>query len=619
MGTKAVRTGLFAEFKVAASLRCDTWSPSADTTVRNPVNLHSSRVDGGPARPTGILETGGNFGFGPKPFERSGERYGRSRMQARANHPQLKRLAHRGLIASIHFDGFRFSPIAYLTAVKWLLLGKRVRGRGQLVALLSKSPKAYLYWSLHDGKDGQVHSPHDQPPPIIALVEASEATADALEVTMRTLSAEGVPAIVISGDSAQCLAKAARSIDWHQEPWLLPLVAGDRLAPGAAAAYREAMSQTVANVLYADDDVLDRWQCRTAPHFKPDWDSELYCHHDYLTGSCIARTDAVGLSIAAVHGDWTASLVARSLQATGAHHVRQVLHHRAARGRPPRTVPALAISDWLPTVSIIIPTRNRVDLLRTCIDGVRRTDYSRVEIIVVDNDSDDPDTLAYLAEQEAQGMRVLRYGGAFNYSAINNYAVGHATGQLLCLLNNDIEVLAPDWLAIMATQAMRDDVGAVGAQLLYPDGRIQHAGVVMGIGNAAGHAHRFVQPEDEGYFRRHALPQFTSAVTGACLVVAKERFLAVGGLDEANFKVAFNDVDLCLKLNQRGWQSLYEPRAVLVHHESVSRGFDRDPVGAARFARELAALQRIWKTDEIVDPFHHPNLSKASEQFSLAL
>jgi GT2 family glycosyltransferase len=171
----------------------------------------------------------------------------------------------------------------------------------------------------------------------------------------------------------------------------------------------------------------------------------------------------------------------------------------------------------------------------------------------------------------------------------------------------------------MAVQAMRDDVGAVGAQLLYPDGRVQHAGVVVGVGNAAGHAHRLLHPSDRGYFRRHTLPQFATAVTAACLVVKRERFLAVGGLDEDNFRVAFNDVDLCLKLNQRGWQSFYEPRAVLVHHESVSRGLDKDKVGAARFARELAALQRRWATDQITDPYHHPELSRATEQFSVGL
>jgi GT2 family glycosyltransferase len=296
-----------------------------------------------------------------------------------------------------------------------------------------------------------------------------------------------------------------------------------------------------------------------------------------------------------------------------------VLHHRRSRRPAPAQVAALAPGQDLPPVSIIIPTRNRADLLRTCIEGLRRTDYPAIEIIVANNDSDEPEALAYLAKLAQEGVTILDQPGPFNYSTINNSAVALANGELLCLMNNDIEVLATDWLAIIATQALRPEVGAVGAQLLYPDGRIQHAGVVVGVGNAAGHAHRFHQPEAEGYFRRHALPQFVSAVTAACLVVRKEKFLAVGGLDAANFAVAFNDVDLCLKLNARGWQSFYEPRAVLVHHESVSRGFDTDPIGAARFAGEIAALQRIWRTNQIVDPYHHPMLSRASEQFALDL
>ena len=276
-------------------------------------------------------------------------------------------------------------------------------------------------------------------------------------------------------------------------------------------------------------------------------------------------------------------------------------------------------SGDLPLVSVIIPTRNRVDLLRTCLKGIDATDYPQIEVIVVDNDSDDPETLGFLADLDPTRHRILRHEGTFNYSAINNRAVMEARGKLLCLLNNDIEVVEQGWLKAMVSQALRDEVGAVGARLLYPDGRIQHAGVVIGMGNAAGHAHRFIRPNEEGYFYRHALPQFASAVTAACLVVRRDRFLAVGGLDERNFAVAFNDVDLCLRLNQQGWQTLYEPRATLTHHESVSRGLDRDPVGAARFAGELAALQRLWGTHELVDPFHHPELSRASERFVLRL
>lgn len=531
----------------------------------------------------------------------------------------FKWIVNPWLIISIHLDGFRHNPAAYLTALKWLILRKKVRARGQFAPLLSKSSKAYLYWSLHDGRFKMTPSPPGQDPPIVALVAAKNSSAELVDSTIRSLAAEGLQAFTISENQAEDFAFAAQTIDWRKRPWLLPMAAGDQLAPGAAAAYRQEMEATTANVLFADDDVLDNWGRRTAPYFKPHWNSELFRHHDYITGAGILRCDADCLYAAAAEQDWARFLVIQTLQLGTAHHVCQVLHRRAARSPPPRTPSPLPMTDGLPKVSVVVPTRNRVDLLRTCLEGVARTRYPEIEIIVVDNDSDDPSTLAYLEELDSARVRVLRHPGAFNYSTINNRAAAVAQGTLLCLLNNDIEVISPDWLAIMATQALRDDVGAVGAQLLYPDGRIQHAGVVVGVGNAAGHAHRFVRPEAAGYFRRHALPQFTSAVTGACLVVSRNKFESVGGLDEHNFPVAYNDVDLCLRLNQRGWQSFYEPRAVLIHHESVSRGDDRDPVGAARFAGELAALKRIWKTDTIVDPFHHPQLSRASEQFAVAL
>lgn len=531
----------------------------------------------------------------------------------------FKRIANAWLIASIHFDAFRANPGAYMSATKWWLLRKRVRARGQLAPLLSQSDKAYGYWCLRGEQNRHAHTPPDDSPPIIALVAANSAKPSELGTTLQSLADEGLRAVTVTDPNAADLATAAAGIDWQDEIWLLPMRAGDRLAHGAAAAYRKAMSTTGAAVLYADDDLLDKWGTRAAPHFKPDWNSELYRHFDYLTGSCIVRASKDKLHAVVGHSDWTAMLVKQAIQQEGAHHLREMLHHRLERPTLPLAPTPATISTQLPLVSIIIPTRNRLDLLRTCLEGVASTNYPEVEVIVVDNNSDDPETLAFLTTQDPSRVRVLRHPGPFNYSTINNLAVAEAQGQLLCLLNNDIEVIGQDWLAIMATQALRSEVGAVGAQLLYPDGRIQHAGVVIGIGNAAGHAHRYVLPDAEAYFRRHALPQFTSAVTGACLVVTKDRFLAVGGLDEANFPVAFNDVDLCLRLNQRGWQSFYEPRAVLIHHESVSRGLDRDPVGAARFAGELAALKRIWQTDSIVDPCHHPNLSRASEQFVLAL
>lgn len=522
------------------------------------------------------------------------------------------------LTLSVHFDAFCFAPRRYLTALWWRLRRKRLRSRGQFAQLLGQSRRAYELWALRD----DITEPTDNSgarPPILALIDTAGSGEKKLEETLQSLSAEGVPALQIGTQDIPTLAEATRHIDWSQNPWLMPIVAGDRIAPGAVRTYRAAIVATEGRIAYADDDLLNKAGRRTAPHFKPDWNSELFRHFDYLSGASILRATRGDLEALAHPDDWAPRLTERLARQGNPLHVRKVLHHRWARPRPQvPAAPILPDREW-PLVTIIVPTRNRIDLLQTCLKGVAATDYPNIEVIVVDNDSDDPQTLTFLAGLDPTHCRVLPHGGVFNYSAINNRAAKEARGELLCLLNNDIEMIEPGWLATMATQALRDDVGAVGARLLYPDGRIQHAGVVIGMGNAAGHAHRLLRPEEEGYFRRHALPQFTSAVTAACLVVKRERFLAVGGLDESNFAVAFNDVDLCMRLNQRGWQSLYEPRATLIHHESVSRGFDRDPVGSVRFAGELAALKRQWGTEEVVDPFHHPELNRASERFVVKL
>lgn len=527
-------------------------------------------------------------------------------------------MAKAALAVCVYSEAFWLAPGKYLTAVKWLLLRKRVRARGQFAVLLGRTSRAYEWRSLKDGADGRLPSLPSLPP-IIALVQ--EAGLQSLtDVTLASLAADNVAAYLISAEPGEALKDIAATIDWSASPWLMPVAAGDRIAPGAAQAYRDVIAGSPFRAIYADDDHITIGGQRTKPHYKPDWNADLQQHHDYVTGACVLKMDRAAFEQAANAQNWAAALVEGAVLAGGgAGHIRQVLHHRRNRPAPCLPLPALNVPRDLPRVSVIIPTRNRLDLLSTCIAGLVSTDYPDLEVIVVDNDSDDPATLDFLETLQERGMRVLRHAGPFNYSAINNRAVAEATGALVCLLNNDVAMLSPDWLKIMATQALRDEVGAVGAQLLYPDGRIQHAGVVIGVGNAAGHAHRFLRPGDLGYFRRHALPQFVAAVTAACLVVRRDRFLAVGGLDETRFRVAYNDVDLCLRLNERGWQSFYEPRAVLVHHESVSRGFDRDPVGAARFAGELAALQERWQTDRIVDPFHHPLLSRASEQFVIGL
>lgn len=537
-----------------------------------------------------------------------------TRMQAnRAESKKGKRVSGRAwLTLVVHFEAMRLAPRAWLIALWWRILGKRVRSRSQFAPLLSASPRAYELWLYEE--PAPIATDASAGPAIVAVVGEGPGR----DETMRSALDEGIPHLCGTQDKSTGEHGQAGSV------WLMWLEAGDLLAKGAGAAYRAAAKTTKARVIYSDDDVLDARGRRIRPHFKPEWNPELFRHHDYVTGAAIVRVDEADLEAARIGGTVAglAASAAVNSEPEGALRLPYVLHHRLARPVP--RVPAVS-KRWeglTPKVSVIIPTRNRLDLLRTCIDGLTHTRYSSMEVIVVDNGSDEPATLDYLAALDPTRFQVLRDNGPFNFSRLNNRAAQVATGELLCLLNNDIEVLSADWLEIMARQALRPDVGAVGARLLYPDGRIQHAGVVLGICGGAAHAHRLLRPEAEGYFRRHALPQFVSAVTAACLVVRRERFEAVGGLDEKNFAVAFNDVDLCMRLNQRGWQSLYEPRATLVHHESVSRGLDRDPIGAARLASELAALKLRWGTGDMarqVDPFHHPQLSRYSERFAIRL
>lgn len=517
---------------------------------------------------------------------------------------------------AVHLDAARLSPRPWLTALWWRVLGKRVRSRAQFAPLLGASRWAYRLWLLDEQLPVSVGDRNE--PAIVAIVGDGEERDD----TIRDAEREGIQVLAAPQDDLACIGRLK---DEGRPLWIMWLEAGDRLASGAGAAYRIAAASTKSRMIYADDDLLDANGRRMRPHFKPEWNAELFRHHDYATGACIVRLDAVDID--ATEGQGGAERFVASVAASDGREapvrLPHVLHHRIKRPAPRVPVPIPAGETALSAkVSVIIPTRDRLDLLRTCIEGLVRTAYPAIEVIIVDNGSNDPATLEYLANLDPARFQVLRDDGPFNFSRLNNRAARLATGELLCLLNNDIEVLAPDWLEIMASQALRPDVGAVGARLLYPDGRIQHAGVVMGICGGAAHAHRLLRPNAEGYFHRHALPQFVSAVTAACLVVRRESFEAVGGLDEENFAVAFNDVDLCMRLNQKGWQSLYEPRATLVHHESVSRGLDRDPVGAKRLAQELAALKACWGTGDMerqADPFHHPQLSRYSERFAVRL
>ncbi len=277
-------------------------------------------------------------------------------------------------------------------------------------------------------------------------------------------------------------------------------------------------------------------------------------------------------------------------------------------------------------MSIVICTRNQYKLLETCIRSITSiTRYPRYEIIIVDNGSDEARTLDYLAQLPLQDerVRVIRDDSPFNYAALNNLAVAQAQGELVALLNNDIEVIHADWLTEMVGHALRPEVGCVGAKLLYPDDTVQHVGVLVGPGKdapdaIAAHYLRGIPAKAPGYANRAIVAQQLTAVTAACLVIRKATFLSVGGLDAEHLAVTYNDVDFCLRVGELGLQNVLTPHAVLYHHESVSRGRDASSKNKARFLPELAYMQRRWASQLQCDPCYNQNLSHQKPDFLLA-
>lgn len=542
--------------------------------------------------------------------------------------PEPSRWQRLNLWLHVQSDALQLAPLGYLQAIAWRARGLKVRSRNRLSALTGHSRWAYPFWIAC--REPQIRSALDctrsgDAPTIVPVIDCSGGGTRKLADSLASLPA-GAEAIVVGGPPMANVRQVARigevADQLHEaEVWLCPIASGDRLADEALNAYAAVAGASGSSIVYADDDLLDSSGNRVDPHFKPDWNPELFEHHDFLTGASVIKVHRDELRGLPEQG-WAAALVAERVRShANPAHIPMVLHHRLDRPKPavPAKPPEIETKAQWPTVTAIVPTRNRADLLRKCVEGIRQTRYPRIEIVIVDNESDDPQTVDFLSELEASGAKVIRAPGPFNYSRLNNEAVGLATGELLCFLNNDVEMIDPDWLRLLVLQAMRPDIGAAGAMLLYPDRTIQHAGVFTGIGGGAGHGHRYLGMDEPGYFERSHIPQRVSAVTGACLVVAREKFLAVGGFDEENFPVAFNDVDLCLKLNERGWQAFYEPRAKLIHHESKSRGSDRLKGNRGRFARELQTLKVKWHTDERRDPFHHPQLSSFCEQFLIAI
>jgi GT2 family glycosyltransferase len=276
--------------------------------------------------------------------------------------------------------------------------------------------------------------------------------------------------------------------------------------------------------------------------------------------------------------------------------------------------------DEEPLVSVIIPNKDHTDDLKKCLDSIfEKSSYKNLEFVIVENNSTEAATFAYYEELIAshENIKVVTYEGIFNFAKINNFGACHASGDYYLLLNNDTEMIDDDAIRDMVGYCMRDDVGIVGAKLLYPDDTIQHAGAVMGFGGVAGHTFIGKTANEPGYFGRIQVAQDYSAVTAACLMTKKEVFDAVGGMTE-EFVVAFNDIDYCLKVRRLGKLVVYDPYAEFYHYESKSRGLEDSPEKVERFQRETDLLIDRWQDIlDSGDPYYNPNLTLDNSDFSL--
>lgn len=422
---------------------------------------------------------------------------------------------------------------------------------------------------------------------------------------------------------------------------------------------KEIRKHPAAEILYSDEDQIDEGGRRFAPHFKTEWSPDLLYSYNLMTHLSVYRRsliEKIGGFRKGTEGGHDYDLALRACERTEPAHIRhlpQILYHRRAipgsvgsekthareaarralRAHFMRTGVQAKIEPGYgqfhrvrytvhepPLVEVIIPTRDARPLIERICEGVLdRTDYPNLRLTVVDNGSTDPDTLAFFREVTLDfRVQILSLDRDFNFSALNNAAVRKTQATVLAFLNNDLEVRHADWLMEMVSFAMQKPIGAVGARLLYPDGRVQHAGVLLGLnGGVADHAHRFLEPGAPGYFSRAHVSQEFSSVTAACLVMRRDVFEEVGGFDEA-LALAYNDIDLCLRVREKGYRVVWTPYAELFHRESATRGSDRTPERRVRLDREAAYLRSRWGARLTEEPFHNPNLSLQGSGFALA-
>ncbi|MEK0180341.1 MAG: glycosyltransferase [Oscillatoriales cyanobacterium] len=406
--------------------------------------------------------------------------------------------------------------------------------------------------------------------------------------------------------------------------------------------------------LYSDDDKIDTKGSRFSPQFKPEWSPELLLSYMYLGHLCAVRKqiiEQIGGMRLGFEGsqDYDFALRATEISRHVAHLPLVLYHWRTAPGSTaisgaakPASFSAgqKAIQDALnrqqiqgevaqhtwaikenlgifaqnfpdtgPSVTIIIPTKNQQELLKSCLDSLEATTYKNYQILVIDNESDDPKALEYFKNLKCQVLPIKNQQGKFSYAAINNRAVEQCDSQYILFLNNDTEIINPRWLSQMVGYAQIAKVGAVGARLLYPDNRVQHAGIIHGLHHGlAGHAFKLMSSDNRGYLSQAMVTRNYSAVTAACMLTPRQLFLELGGFDEANFAVAYNDADYGYRLLENGYRCVYCPDAALLHKEGASRGFNDNPTEVAAFRRKYAGKK---------DSCYSPHLSLEDEYFHI--
>ena len=424
----------------------------------------------------------------------------------------------------------------------------------------------------------------------------------------------------------------------------------------------KAINDHDPDLIYSDEDKLSLEGYHLEPHFKPDYSPDLILSINYICHLTVYRKallDQAGPFREGFAGSQDYDLMLRALDHTDrVHHIPQVLYHwrmipgstaaqyrskdyaweagrravedtmrrcniagEALLGQYPGSYRVKRAIQGQPLISILIPFRDHPDLLRQCLDSIlEKTTYANFELLGVSNNSVKPDTFAVMEHYSAADRRIrfIRHDVPFNYAAINNFAASQVEGEHLLLLNNDMAIITPDWLQALLEHSQRPEVGAVGAKLYYLDDTIQHGGVIIGIGGIAGHSHKYAHRHDPGYFSRLHLIQNLSAVTAACLMVKKSLYEAVSGLDEKNLPIAFNDVDFCLRLRERGYLNVFTPYCELYHYESKTRGYEDTPQKKQRFSKEVAYMRKRHAAIlQDGDPYYNPNLPLDREDFGM--